>query len=103
MATTRHHFSVATAVGLATAATNINGYSGFMEWEAIDDVASHRRIVAPGFAEERPGAGILSPPMTATQDYPKTSISGVTGPCSLARSMNLLAVRDGPPRGGHGR
>ncbi|MFF5213082.1 hypothetical protein [Streptosporangium sp. NPDC000396] len=84
-ATTMHHFSMATLVGLTT---TDNGQESML----VAGVAASNLLVAFGFAEERPGAGILSPSMTATVSPDGILISGRTRPCSLARSMDVLAV-----------
>ncbi|MGO4752535.1 acyl-CoA dehydrogenase, partial [Streptomyces sp. 2MCAF27] len=96
VATTIHHFSMAPLVDLATT------YDG-MASMLVESVASGNSLVAFGFAEERAGAGIFSPSMTAAvePDGGGVRISGVTRPCSLARSMDLLSVSvmlrgDGP-------
>ncbi|WP_420310814.1 acyl-CoA dehydrogenase [Streptomyces sp. YS-B37] len=85
VATTMHHFSMATLVGLVTDGEGL-------EWMLVEGVASGNRLVASGFAEGRPGAGILSPSMTATVGPDGVRISGVKRPCSLARSMDLLTA-----------
>ncbi|MEV4364299.1 hypothetical protein [Nonomuraea sp. NPDC049625] len=85
VATILHHFSMATLVGLAT---TDDGQESML----VEGVAAGNQLVAFGFAEERPGAGILSPLMTATAGPDGLSVSGRTRPCSLARSMDVLAV-----------
>ncbi len=80
-----HHFSMATLVGLVTDGEGL-------EWMLVEGVSSGNRLVASGFAEGRPGAGILSPSMTATVGPDGVRISGVKRPCSLARSMDLLTA-----------
>ncbi|MET7339243.1 acyl-CoA dehydrogenase family protein [Nonomuraea sp. NPDC005650] len=82
VATTLHHFSMATLANLITDES--------MKSMLIEGVASSNRLVAFGFAEERPGAGVLSPSMTATAGDDGVRISGVTRTRSLARSMDLL-------------
>ncbi|MER6006362.1 hypothetical protein ABT120_48005 [Nonomuraea angiospora] len=84
VATILHHFSMATLVGLATPDDG-------QESMLVAGVAAGNQLVPFGFAEERPGAGILSP-MTATAGPGGLSVSGRTRPCSLARSMDVLAV-----------
>ncbi|MFI7640516.1 hypothetical protein [Nonomuraea sp. NPDC049400] len=59
VATTMHHFSMATLPALIT--------DEGMKWMLVEGVASANQIVASGFAEERPDGGILSPSMTATE------------------------------------
>ncbi|MGW5687799.1 hypothetical protein [Nonomuraea sp. NPDC003754] len=86
VATTMHHFSMATLVGFATA------HDGGAESMLVEGLAAGNYLVAYGFAEERPDAGILSPSMTATDGPDGVLINGVTRPYSLARSMGLLAA-----------
>ncbi|MGW0065306.1 hypothetical protein ACWDTT_36025 [Streptosporangium sandarakinum] len=85
VATTWHHLSMAILVGLATPDDDQRSM-------LVESLAVGNQLVAFGFAEERPGAGILSPAMTATLSPDGLLTSGRTRPCSLARSMDLLAV-----------
>ncbi|MER6995453.1 acyl-CoA dehydrogenase [Streptomyces sp. NPDC000410] len=85
VATTMHHFSMATLVGLSDSGEGL-------EWMLIEGVASDNRLMASGFAEGRRGAGILSPSMSATVTPEGVRITGVKRPCSLARSMDLLTA-----------
>jgi alkylation response protein AidB-like acyl-CoA dehydrogenase len=85
VATTMHHFSMATLVGLG-------GLGEGPEWMLIEGVASTDRVIASGFAEGRSGAGILDPSMTATVTAEGIRINGVKRPCSLARSMDVLTA-----------
>ena len=91
VATTMHHFSMASLVALGRVGTGL-------EWILIEGVARQDRLLASGFAEGKPGAGILSPTMRATSAPGGLLVSGVKKPCSLARSMTMLtasvAVRD---------
>ncbi|NJQ07472.1 acyl-CoA dehydrogenase family protein [Streptomyces lonarensis] len=87
IATTMHHFSVAT---LFTLADSIQ--SSGMEWALLEGIAEQRLLVASGFAEGRPGRGILSPTMTATEADGGYVINGAKKPCSLAHSMDLLTA-----------
>ncbi|WP_122620951.1 acyl-CoA dehydrogenase family protein [Streptomyces sp. Tu 4128] len=82
VATTMHHFSMATLVGLGDG----------LEWMLVEGVAAGNRIIASGFAEGRSGAGILDPSMTATATADGIRINGVKRPCSLARSMDVLTA-----------
>ncbi|GAA3289287.1 acyl-CoA dehydrogenase family protein [Streptomyces cinereospinus] len=92
VAATIHHFSMATLVGLVSASND------GPEWMLVEGVASSNRLMASGFAEGRPGAGLLSPSMTAAQGSDGVGISGVTRPYSLARSMDLLITSVMVPR-----
>ncbi|WP_151475956.1 acyl-CoA dehydrogenase family protein [Streptomyces albicerus] len=85
VATTMHHFSMATLVGLSDSGEGL-------EWMLVQGVASENRLLASGFAEGRSGTGILSPSMSATVAPEGVRISGVKRPCSLARSMDLLTA-----------
>ncbi|PWI12145.1 oxidoreductase [Streptomyces sp. NWU339] len=87
IATTMHHFSVAT---LFTLAESIQ--SSGMEWALLEGIAEQRLLVASGFAEGRPGRGILSPMMTATKADGGYVINGAKKPCSLSHSMDLLTA-----------
>ncbi|MEV0598661.1 acyl-CoA dehydrogenase family protein [Streptomyces sp. NPDC050315] len=91
VATTMHHFSMATLVGLGTLGDGL-------EWLLIEGAASMNRIIASGFAEGRSGAGILDPSMTATVTDGGVQLNGVKRPCSLARSMDMLTASVVIPR-----
>ncbi|MFI6048575.1 acyl-CoA dehydrogenase family protein [Streptomyces violascens] len=85
--TTMHHFSVAT---LFTLADSIK--SSGMEWALLEGIAEQGLLVSSGFAEGRPGQGILSPTMTAAKAEGGYLINGAKKPCSLAHSMDLLTA-----------
>lgn len=85
VATTMHHFSLASLVELSHTS------SGF-EWMLLEDIARNNRLVASGFAEGRAGQGILKPTMEARPCDGGFAISGTKRPCSLARSMDLLTA-----------
>ena len=94
VATTMHHFSVATLVQ----------YSLFdASGEALlSAIAGDRLLVASGFAEGRPGATILEAQMTARWNGEGYTVDGSKKPCSLSRSMQILSagvtiVRKGKP------
>ncbi|MER7399036.1 acyl-CoA dehydrogenase family protein [Streptomyces sp. NPDC000151] len=91
VATTMHHFSMATLVGLGDLGDGL-------EWMLIEGAASTNRIIASGFAEGRRGAGILDPSMTATVTEDGVRLNGVKRPCSLARSMDMLTASVVVPR-----
>ncbi|MEU6717877.1 hypothetical protein ABZ897_40965 [Nonomuraea sp. NPDC046802] len=86
VATTTHHFSIGTLIGLIPPddtgdgfASGVLGGAGYEGW-----------LVASSFAEERLDAGILSSSMTATEGYDGVRISGVTRPYGLAWVMDML-------------
>ncbi|MEV7863166.1 acyl-CoA dehydrogenase family protein [Streptomyces hirsutus] len=87
VATTMHHFSVATLFSLAASVQSTG-----MEWALLEGVAEQRLLVASGFAEGRPGQGILSPTMSARKSEGGYLIDGSKKPCSLAHSMDLLTA-----------
>ncbi|MCP9944758.1 acyl-CoA/acyl-ACP dehydrogenase [Streptomyces somaliensis] len=87
VATTMHHFSVATLFSLAASVQ-----SSGLEWALLEGVAEQGLLVASGFAEGRPGQGILSPTMTARKTEGGYLINGSKKPCSLSRSMDLLTA-----------
>ena len=96
VAVTMHNFSIATLV-------EVSRNSDGMEFFLLEAVAQDNRLVASGFAEGRPGQGILSPVMTATRNGSKVRLSGSKKPCSLSSSMDMLTasfrlVEDGQER-----
>ncbi|MGY0489115.1 acyl-CoA dehydrogenase [Streptomyces sp. WG-D5] len=87
VATTMHHFSVATLFALAD-----SPQSAGVEWALLEGIVEQRLLVASGFAEGRPGQGILSPTVLARPDGKGYRLSGSKKPCSLSRSMDLLTA-----------
>ncbi|NWF30230.1 acyl-CoA/acyl-ACP dehydrogenase [Streptomyces sp. PKU-EA00015] len=85
VATTMHHFSVASLVETATTSSG-------MEWLLLAAIAKDNLLLASGFAEGRTGQGILNPALSARTDGDKVFLSGSKKPCSLAHSMDLLTV-----------
>ncbi len=59
VATTMHHFSMATLVGLSNSGEGL-------EWMPVQALATGNRLMASGFAEGRSGSDILSPSTSAT-------------------------------------
>ena len=98
VATTMHHFSVASLVALSVAG------DGF-EWAMLEAVAERRWLVSSGFAEGRTGQHILAPTMRARPTEGGLIVNGVKKPCSLTWSMDVMsasvAVED--PAGGPAR
>lgn len=85
VATTMHHFSVASLVETSTRS------QGF-EWMLLEAIARDGLLVASGFAEGRTGQAILSPTMRAELRDGKVVLNGSKKPCSLAHSMDLLTA-----------
>ncbi|MGC5331171.1 hypothetical protein [Micromonospora sp. DT62] len=98
VATTMHHFSVATLFTFAESIKN----SG-MEWALLEAITSRNLLVSSGFAEGRPAQGILSPSMTATPVDGGYRINGSKKPCSLSHSMDLLTASVAVPAPGGGQ
>ena len=98
VATTMHHFSVASLVELTAAG---NGF----EWALLTAIAENSWLLSSGFAEGKPGQHILSPTMQAVAVEGGLRVSGSKKPCSLTWSMDLIsasvAVKD--PSGGPDR
>ncbi|MFJ5304428.1 acyl-CoA dehydrogenase [Streptomyces sp. NPDC088350] len=97
VATTMHHFSVASLVETAA-------HSDGMEWMLLAAIAKDNLLLASAFAEGRTGQGILNPSITARVDGDTVWLTGTKKPCSLSRSMDLLTASvalpgaDGTPR-----
>ncbi|MEU5366079.1 acyl-CoA dehydrogenase family protein [Streptomyces sp. NPDC005925] len=89
VATTMHHFSVATLFSLADSLQ-----SSGVEWALLEGIVEQNLLVASGFAEGRPGRGILEPTMEARLDEGGKGyrINGSKKPCSLSSSMDLLTA-----------
>lgn len=83
VATTMHHFSVASLVVLSETGPGL-------EWMVLEAVATGNKLIASGWAEGRPDRSILQPTMTAVPGPDGLLVSGVKRPCSLAESMDLL-------------
>ncbi|MEP7177939.1 MAG: acyl-CoA dehydrogenase family protein [Pseudonocardiales bacterium] len=98
VATTMHHFSVASLVELTTAG---NGF----EWAMLMAIAENSWLLSSGFAEGKPGQHILTPTMRGVAADGGITVSGVKKPCSLTWSMNLMSasVAVADPDGGPDR
>jgi alkylation response protein AidB-like acyl-CoA dehydrogenase len=100
VATTMHHFSVASLVELTAAG---NGF----EWVMLTAIAENSWLLSSGFAEGKPGQHILTPTMRGVPADGGIIVSGTKKPCSLTWSMNLMsasvAVADPAAGAGTGR
>jgi alkylation response protein AidB-like acyl-CoA dehydrogenase len=85
VATTMHHFSVASLAELAAAR---NGF----EWAMLTAIAENSWLLSSGFAEGKPGQHILTPTMRGVPADGGIIVSGVKKPCSLTWSMNLMSA-----------
>lgn len=85
IATTMHHFSVATLV-------EVSQRDQGLESLLLQAVARRRSLVASGFAEGQTGQSILAPTMRARRVPKGWRVSGSKKPCSLSASMDLLTA-----------
>ena len=85
VATTMHHFSVASLVELTAAG---NGF----EWAMLMAIAENSWLLSSGFAEGKPGQHILTPTMRGVPADGGITVSGMKKPCSLTWSMNLMSA-----------
>jgi alkylation response protein AidB-like acyl-CoA dehydrogenase len=85
VATTMHHFSVASLVELSAAG---NGF----EWAMLMAIAENSWLLSSGFAEGRTGQNILAPTMRGVLADGGITVSGAKKPCSLTWSMNLMSA-----------
>jgi alkylation response protein AidB-like acyl-CoA dehydrogenase len=85
VATTMHHFSVASLVAVARLG------EGF-EPRLLEEIAIGRKLLASGFAEGVHAQGVFSPTMRARRNGDGLLVSGEKKPCSLSRSMDLLTA-----------
>jgi alkylation response protein AidB-like acyl-CoA dehydrogenase len=85
IATTMHHFSVASLVSLAAQSTGL-------EFAMVEAIATNNWLLSSAFAEGRSGCHILSPTMKATRVDGGLLVSGSKKPCSLTWSMDLLSA-----------
>ena len=85
VATTMHHFSVASLVELTAAGS---GY----EWVMLTAIAENSWLLSSGFAEGKPGQHILTPTMRGVPADGGITVSGTKKPCSLTWSMNLMSA-----------
>jgi alkylation response protein AidB-like acyl-CoA dehydrogenase len=85
IATTMHHFTVASLTALAA-------HSDGFEWAMLEAIASNRWLLSSAFAEGRSGQHILSPTMRGTRVEGGLLVNGTKKPCSLTWSMDLLSA-----------
>jgi len=85
VATTMHHFSVASLVELTAAG---NGF----EWAMLTAIAENAWLLSSGFAEGKPTQHILSPTMRGVRVEGGLKVSGDKKPCSLTWSMDLMSA-----------
>ncbi len=92
VATSMHHFSVASLTALAAAGTEADA-------ALLESVARDNLYVASGFAEGKTGQSILASSMQVERIPEGLVLSGSKKPCSLSASMALLTVSLSIPPG----
>ncbi|WNV85251.1 acyl-CoA dehydrogenase family protein [Umezawaea sp. Da 62-37] len=97
VASTMHHFSVATVFTLAESLQ-----SSGLEWALLEGIATQNLLVSSGFAEGNPGQGILSPTVGGVRKEGGIVVNGSKRPCSMSRSMDLLSASVSVPKEGGG-
>lgn len=85
VATTMHHFSVASLAELSDTGDG-------MEWAMLQAVSAQRLLLASAFAEGRAGQAILRPQMRAEEVDGAWVVRGAKKPCSLSSSMDVLTA-----------
>lgn len=85
VASTMHHFSVASLVELTAQG---NG----LEWAMLTAIAENDWLLSSGFAEGRTNQHILTPTMKAVPAPGGIVVNGAKKPCSLTWSMNLMSA-----------
>jgi alkylation response protein AidB-like acyl-CoA dehydrogenase len=87
VATTMHHFAVATLAEMAATPR------GDQEWLVLEGVANRNLLVASGFAEGCTHAGgVFASAFQAERTPDGLVLNGSKKPCSLSASMDLLTV-----------
>jgi alkylation response protein AidB-like acyl-CoA dehydrogenase len=97
VASTMHHFSVATIFTLAESLQ-----SSGVEWALLEGIATQSLLVSSGFAEGNPGQGILSPTVGGVRQEGGIVVNGSKRPCSMSSSMDLLSASVAVPKEGGG-
>ncbi len=85
VATTMHHFSVASLAELSGLGT------GF-EWAVLQAIAEENYYLSSAFAEGNPSTNILAPRVQARRVEGGLLVNGSKRPCSLTWSMDLMSA-----------
>ena len=85
VATTMHHFSVASLAELSALGT------GF-EWAVLQAIAEQHWYLSSAFAEGNPSTNILAPRVQARKVEGGLLVNGSKRPCSLTWSMDLMSA-----------
>jgi alkylation response protein AidB-like acyl-CoA dehydrogenase len=91
VATTMHHFSIASLVEAEKVADP-------RVWMLLEAIATQRLLVSSGFAEGKAGQSILTPSIDVELSGHSIILNGSKKPCSLSQSMDLMTVSVVVPR-----
>jgi len=92
VATTMHHFSVASIVEISPEEPGPEG-------ALLEAIARGNLYVASGFAEGRTGTSVLSSAVRVERGAAGLVLNGSKKPCSLSQSMDLLTASTPAPEG----
>lgn len=92
VATNMHHLTIASLI-------EIDPDDPGLERELLEQVAREKLYIASGFAEGRPGGSIQTSALQMVPCDGGYRVNGRKRPCSLSRSMDLLAISLPPPEG----
>ena len=92
VATNMHHLTIASLL-------EVDPDDPTAERELLEQVATGNLYVASGFAEGRPGGSIQTSALRLEPCPGGYRVNGSKRPCSLSRSMDLLAISLPPPAG----
>ena len=87
VATTMHHFSVATIAEMA-AGESASG----MEWMLLEGIARENLLLASAFAEGRTGTSVFASGLQVRRTADGLVLRGSKKPCSLSASMDILTA-----------
>jgi alkylation response protein AidB-like acyl-CoA dehydrogenase len=85
VATTMHHFSVASLAELSSLGTGL-------EWAVLQAIAEQHLYLSSAFAEGNPSTNILAPRVQARRVDGGLLVNGSKRPCSLTWSMDLMSA-----------
>jgi alkylation response protein AidB-like acyl-CoA dehydrogenase len=92
VATNMHHLTIASLI-------EVDPDNPGVERDLLEKVATEQLYIASGFAEGRPGGSIQTSALRMTPCPGGFLVNGSKRPCSLSRSMDLLAISMPPPAG----
>ncbi len=92
VASNMHHLTIASLI-------EVEPDNPGLERQLLEEVATRKLYIASGFAEGRPGGSIQTSNLKMTPCEGGFLVNGSKRPCSLSRSMDLLAISVPPPDG----